>query len=429
MPGIVGIYPFGLGRENWRIARFVYYGLLALQHRGQESVAIATLGSELRMVSGSGMVDEALNEEEITSLHGFIGLGCVSPIGNDPLVVVDSPVRVVLAGDGRPLMDGDQGWRAFAEALSDEISRVKNPLKAAVKLVEEVDGGYSFIALTEDQVMLAGRDRRGVKPLEVGSLGFDLGVVASESCALDVLGMEHAGSIKPGEVVKFDPYSVERAVVRNASNPSYCSFEYVYLARPDSILNGVHVYAVRERIGEALAGESPIRADVVVGVPETAVPFAMGFSRASGIPVSLGFVTTGRKVRTAIKPSLIERLTGVQLKLNPVKSAIDGRDLVLIDDSVVRGTTLRSTVWNLKRRGARRVHVRIGSPPLRSSCPYGSEIPPPDELIARALTEDEIAEVIGADSFKFLSISGLVSAVGLPCENLCLKCWLEGGPC
>jgi len=430
LPGIIGVYPFGLGRDRWSISRFIYYGLLALQHRGQEASSIVTFDGEFHMAARGGLVDESFDERLLSMLKGFVGLGFTSPLKGDEPIVTSSPTRLVVIGDGMPLLGGDRHacWRAFAEILSDEISRVGDPLRAAVKIVGEVDGGFSFIALTEDQVMIAGRDRMGVKPLEIGSLGFDLGAVASETSALDVLGMEHVFHVKPGEIIKFDPYSIERAQVKVNSPPAYCSFEYVYLARPDSVINGISIYAVRERIGEALGRSFPVKADTVIGVPETAIPFAIGFSRVTGIPLDLGFVTTGRKVRTAIKPSVFERLVGVQLKLNPIRCAVDGRDVVLIDDSVVRGTTLRNTVWNLKRRGARRVHVRIGSPAFRCSCPYGVEIPPPDELIGRSLSESEIAEVVGADSFHFLALDELASSIGLPRNSLCLKCWRGGEP-
>jgi amidophosphoribosyltransferase len=334
---------------------------------------------------------------------------------------------MALIGDGKPsLGDGVQdSWRAFGELFADEASRTGDSLKAARHVIEEVDGGYSFIVLTENQELIAGRDVHGVKPLEIGSLGFDVGAVVSESSALDVLGMEYVAQVKPGEVIRFDPYSIEKsqAKSRNEPNMSKCSFEYVYLARSDSIIDCINVYSVREKIGMILAKERSVEADIVIGIPEAAIPFSLGYSMASGIPASLGFVTTGRKVRTAIKPSIFERLVGVQLKLNPIRCAIDGRDVVLIDDSVVRGTTLRNTVWNMKRRGARRIHVRIGSPAIMASCPYGIEIPPPDELIARALDEREIAEVVGADSFAFLSIDGLCKAIGLKKSELCLKCW------
>lgn len=424
MPGIICIYPFGLGRENWKVARFIYYGLLALQHRGSESCSIITFDKEFNVVSKKGSVDEAFNEEDLKSLSGFIGAGLVSPKENDLPITVSSPKRLTLIYDGMPKLDGE-AWRAFAEMLSDEIDRTKDSLGATAKILQEVDGGYSFIALTEDQEIIIARDKHGVKPLEIGSLGFDLGAVASETSALDVLGMDHVSTVKPGEIIKFDPYSVERRQVKQ-ENHSYCSFEYVYLARPDSVVNGISVYQVREKIGEVLAKERSIKADIVIGVPETAIPFAMGYSKVSGIKMSLGFITTGRRIRTALKPSFFERLIGVQLKLNPIKEVVDGKDVILIDDSVVRGTTLRNTVWNLKKRGACKVHVLIGSPPICSSCPYGEEIPPPDELVARSLSEEEIAEVVGADTFHFLMLEGLTKAIGLPSSALCLSCWMRG---
>ncbi|MEM4036090.1 MAG: amidophosphoribosyltransferase [Fervidicoccaceae archaeon] len=429
MPGIIALYPFGLGRENWKIARFVYYGLMALQHRGQETASLAVLGrGGMRVLEATGPAEEAFELDDLGGLDGFIALGRVSPLPRDSLASSSSPIELVVAGDGCPELDGERDWRAFAEVLSDEMSRVGDPLRASVNVIERARGGYSFVAITAEQIMLAGRDPRGIKPLEVGSLGFDIGAVASESCALDVLGMEHAGSVKPGEVLKLDPYSIERARARprGSDPPSLCSFELVYLARHDSVVDGIDVYAVREKIGARLAREAPAEADVVIGVPETATPFALGYAKASGTPASLGFVTTGRRLRTALKPSALERLIGVQLKLNPIRCAVEGRDVVLIDDSVVRGTTLRNTVWNLKRRGARRVHVRIGSPPLRSPCPYDPGSTEPDELIARSLSPSEIAEVVGADSLAFISEEGLAESAGLPTHRLCMLCWRAG---
>jgi len=428
MPGIACIYPFGLGRENWKVARFIYYGLLALQHRGSETCSIITFDGEFNVVSKRGSVDEAFNEEILGDLPGFIGAGLVSPKEDDLPITISSPKRLILIYDGMPDLNKNriEAWRALAEMLSDEIDRTKNSLEAVAKILWEVSGGYSFIALTEDQEVIMARDKYGVKPLEIGSLGFDLGAVVSETSALDVLGMNHVSTVRPGEIIKFDRYSIERRQVGRRENHRYCSFEYVYLARPDSMVNGISIYQVRERIGEVLAKERSIKADVVIGVPETAIPFAMGYSKASGVKVSLGFITTGRRIRTALKPSFLERLIGVQLKLNPIKEVVDGKDVILIDDSVVRGTTLRNTVWNLRKKGARRVHVLIGSPPLCSPCPYGEEIPPPDELVARSLSEEEIAEVVGADTFHFLTLEGLTEAIGLPSNVLCLSCWMRG---
>lgn len=429
LPGIICVYPFGLGRENWKIARFVYYGLLALQHRGESLAFIATLGREFNVYQGEGLVDEVFDQETLSSMDGFVGVGMVSPNPNSRPVIVDSPKRLVLVWDGSPLLEKDnlESWRAFGEMLSEEINRCNDSLEATTKILEAVEGGFSFIAMTEDQEVIIARDKRGVKPLEVGSLGFDLGCVSSETSSLDVLGMEHSYTLGCGEVLRFDPHSISRGRVRGRAEPTPCSFEYVYLARPDSILNNIPVYRVRERIGENLAKENPIVADVVIGVPDTAVPFAIGYSKSSGIPFSLGFVSTGRKVRSALKPTFFERIVGVQLKLNPITSVVDGRDVILIDDSVVRGTTLKNTIWNLKRRGACRVHVLIGSPPLTYPCPYGEEIPPPDELIAKSLTSKEIAQVVGADTFNFLSIEGLLNSINLPRGSPCLTCWYRGG--
>lgn len=427
MSGIICVYPFGLERENWNIARFIYYGLLALQHRGSEVSSIVTFDKEFKVISGKGSVNEVFNEENMKSLSGFIGAGLVSSYENDAPIVITSPKQLVLLYDGMPDLDKDrrEAWRALAEILSDEIHRVKNSLDAAFKVLNDVDGSYSFIMLTEDQEVIIARDKHGVKPLEIGSLGFDLGSVASETSALDVLGMEHVSTVKPGEIIRFDPYSIERREIIHKKETHYCSFEYLYLARPDSIINGISVYKVRERIGEILAEEKPIKADIVIGIPETAIPFSIGYSKVSKINVGLGFITTGHRVRTALKPTLLERLIGIQLKLNPIKDAIEGKDVILIDDSVVRGTTLRNTVWNLKRKGANKIHVLIGSPPLCSSCPYGENIPPPDELIARYLSEEEIAEIIGADTFHFLTLEGLIKSIGLSSNMLCLSCWMR----
>lgn len=429
MPGIICIYPFGLGRENWKISRFIYYGLLALQHRGESIASIVTFDREINLYHGKGLVDEVFNSTTLESIRGFIGAGMVSPREEDLPVEVSTPKRLVIVWDGMPLLDNNRlkAWRMLGELLAEEIDRTRDSLRATVNILEEVEGGYSFIALTEDQEVIVARDKCGVKPLEVGSLGFDLGAVASETSALDVLGMEHSYTLGCGEVLKFDPHSIARSRVKLRVKPRHCSFEYVYLARPDSTLNGVSIYRVREKIGEVLARENPIDADVVIGIPETAIPFAIGYSKASNLKVSLGFVSTGRRVRTALKPTLFERIVGVQLKLNPIASVVEGRDVVLIDDSVVRGTTLRNTVWNLKKRGARRVYVLVGSPPLKHACPYGEEIPPPDELIARSLSTSEIAEVIGADTFNFLSLKGLLEALGPSLDIPCLKCWFRGG--
>ncbi|MBS7288638.1 MAG: amidophosphoribosyltransferase, partial [Candidatus Freyarchaeota archaeon] len=280
--------------------------------------------------------------------------------------------------------------------------------------MEKMRGAYSLVAFTDKGEMIVARDPKGVKPLVIGSFGFDYGAVASESAAIDVIGADLKADIKPGEIYVINPYTIERKTSFR-DKERYCAFEYVYFCRPDSIINGKSIYEVRMKIGEYLAEEFPVDADVVIGVPETAIPFAMAYSNVTGIPIHMGFVRSGRSVRTAIKPTQFERLVGVQLKLNPIRQAIRGKRVVLIDDSVVRGTTTRNIVNIMRNRiGAKEVHVRIGSSRLISPCPFGIEVPEKDELIAAHLTEEEVSKVVGADTFAWLSLEGMVKAIGIP---------------
>ncbi len=426
MPGIFGVYPFGEGRENWSASRFLYFGLSALQGRGQEIASIALFNAERKsfnVITEKGLVDDLFRSGRKFPAS-FIGLGLVSAFEDDGIVDIKSPKKLVLAGDGKPLLHKEKAkaFRILAEMLSKKLVAAKDSIEAVAELLSEVRGGFSFIAITENQEMICVRDKMGLKPLEVGAVGFDLGAVASETCALDVIGAGHTGSIKPAEIVVFDPLSIRRKIIPS-STIAHCSFEYVYLARPDSYIGNTSVYEARERIGEALAEESPAKGDVVIGVPETALPFAIAYSRAAKIPNKLGFTRTGRHMRTALKPTQFERISGVQLKLNPIRSAIDRKEVILIDDSIVRGNTLKNTVLNMKRKGAKKVHVRVGSPALISECPYGVDIPPKDELIGRDVSDEEVAQIIGADSFAYLSTGGLVKAIGLPRKELCLGCF------
>jgi len=420
--GIFGFYAFGEEREKWNALTFIYYGLQALQGRGQETTSIAWTEPDggIRVLTREGRSDGI----EIDGRRGFVGLGMVSAYKDDYAIVVNGPLRLVLAGDGKPALADDRGaaFKELAERLSARLAEGGDYLSSTVSLLEEIRGGFSFIALVEGPAMIAARSRLGVKPLEVGSIGFDIGCISSESAALDVVGASHSYSLKPGEVVLFDNLSIRRARAKG-SREAFCAFEYVYLARPDSRMNDIQVYDVREAVGRALAELGDGEAEVVIGVPETAIPMALEYSRTRGLPCKLGFVRTGTHVRSALKTTQLERLIGLQLKLNPIQSSIDDKDIVLIDDSVVRGNTLKNTVINLKRRGARRIHVRVGSPPIVSHCPFGTEIPPRDELIARDLSEEEISEVIGCDSFAYLPVEKLVEAIGMKRSSLCLGCF------
>ena len=441
MAGIVGIYAFD---NLWRMARFTYYSLLALQHRGQESSGIVTCHEGgLSEYKGRSTVDRTFSEERLTAMRGWMSIGCVDAEvrSEDSLqpVIIDKPIKIAFCMDGKAVnwqelasregLKSESDVLAIAKLLSTYVEKY-GCLDGALRLLESLRGGYCFIALTERGEMIAARSPSGVKPLVIGSFGFDYGVIASESCAIDVIGADYKADVFPGEVYVFTPYSIEKARAQK-SDVTYCSFEYVYLARPDSYINDINVYEARMRIGEELAEEHPVDGDVVVGVPETAIPFAMAYANKTKIPIAMGFVRTGPHVRSAIKPTQFERLVGVQLKLNPIKAAIRGKRLILIDDSVVRGNTTKNSVSIMRNKlGVKEVHVKIGSPKITSHCPFGVEVPPEDELIARHLTDEEVAAVVGADSFHWLSLNGLIKAIGLPREMLCLGCFTgEYPPC
>jgi amidophosphoribosyltransferase len=430
MTGLVGFYSFGEGRENWDASHFIHYGLSALQGRGQESVSLATIGpgSTLHTLGGQGGVEEFFSSNKTSIPKGFIGIGQTSSYADDYLVHVKAPYELVLALDGKTDLHENRGeaTKLFARQLSQLLHSEKESLKATSMLINKIGGGYSFVALTHKQELVTGRNPLGVKPLETGSVGFDIAAVASETCALDVMGIDHTGPVETGEIIMFTPEDI-RGNTPTTDPGNFCSYEYVYLARLDSKVNTLPVATVRNSIGRELAKAHAVKADVVIGVPETALSIANGYSQESGLPQEPGFMRTGENIRAALVPTQKERLIGVQLKLNPVKSGFEAKDIVLVDDSVVRGNTLRNTVLNLKRSGAQSVHVRIGSPALVSPCPYGVEIPPKDELIASNLNEKELANTVGADSISFMTIEELQHAIGLPRQNLCMRCFEKGG--
>ncbi len=434
MSGLIGIFAFD---ELWNVSRILYYGLLGLQHRGQENAGIATSNGEtIQVFKGEGLVEQVFREKILMELRGWYGIGAVSADPNDkqPVMVSDDSKQVALVFSGKilnkqelaakynvntELIDAD----FVATCLLKEYSETRDFYEAGLNLVKNLRGISNIIAINNAGEMIVYRDEFGLKPLVVGSFGFDYGAFASESCAIDVIGADLKGDVHPGEFYYLNQYTVERKQVKEP-RPKYCAYEYVYLARPDSRINGVWIYDVRRKIGEILAEKYRVDADVVVGIPDTAIPFSMAYANKTNTPVELGFISTGRKIRTAIKPNQFERLIGVQLKLNPIKPVFRNKRVLIIDDSVVRGTTTKNTVSLLRNRiGAKEVHIRVGSPRIVSGCPYGVEIPPEDELIAAHLSEEEVATVVGADSFCWITNDDLVKAIGLRKENICLKCF------
>ncbi|MGB9717495.1 MAG: amidophosphoribosyltransferase [Thermoproteota archaeon] len=430
MTGILGIYLFD---ERWNVGNFGVYGLMALQHRGQETAGLELIGRSRQRLSGRGLVEDVLSRVDA---EGHICVGAVSPYpveADEDVQPLPLSEKVSVALDGRVTRIEGHSWddslsyesnlrRAFARLASG-----RGEIEAVKEFFDNCKGGFAYVAVNNRMEMVAGRCSLGVKPLALGKFGFEGGIIASESCVMDVIGervpISPAENIDAGDAMVFTPFSARLVRGDSSRDRAYCSFEYVYLARPDSYVNDIPIYRVRRNIGRRLSEEDRVDADVVIGVPETAIPFAMAYSNETGIPIEKGFELTGRRVRSALRPDQFERLKGVQLKLNVISEAVRGKRVVLIDDSVVRGNTLANIVYLMKEKGAKEIHVRIGSPHIVSHCPFGVEVPPEDELIGRHLSEEKIAEVVGADSFKYLSIEGLVDAIGLRGDELCLGCF------
>ncbi|MCY0849907.1 amidophosphoribosyltransferase [Sulfuracidifex metallicus] len=394
MAGLIGLLSFD---KIWNINKFLYYGLVGLQHRGYSQSGISLLSEEGIIKSMKSKV--APEDLEVGELEGWAGIGYAGTSGY--------PVQV----DGLSV--------AIDGVISDQDSFVSFLQKDPKEAIRSTRFPFSFVAITKEGKLMAYRDHLGLKPLSLGGFGFDMAIVASEMTSMNVIGGEFRREIKPGELVIIDRFNVKSVQVREPEK-NYCSIEYIYQARIDSFVDENDIYSLRLRIGEKLAEEFPIDADTVIGVPDTALPFAVGYSRKTGIPLDLGFTRTGSPIRTMLASDDFTKVVGIQLKLNPIKSAVFNKRMILIDDSMVTGTTLKNTVFNLRRLGAKEVHILIGSPKLSSKCPYGVAVPEEKELIAANLPDSEIAKVIGADSIHWLSLEGLYSAIGH--RALCVGC-------
>lgn len=427
MTGIVGTYAFD---EIWRMSKFTYYGLLALQHRGQESVGISSYDKhDVKVIEKEGFVDTAIGEEDVEKLSGWVSLGYVSSRSlGTCMVSIDKPRKAVVCMCN---LEKSEVTREVASIIAQKLANNEEVSKVIDEVLKTYNQPITFIAINASGELIAFRDPLGIKPLCIGSYGFDFGAIASESAALECIGADPKRDIKPGELFIFRPYSIERCRLYNCER-KICAFEYIYFARPDSIIDDISIYEFRYSVGVELANEFPVDADVVIGIPETAIPFAIAYSQAVGKPLHLGFISTGRKYRTAIKPSIFERVVGVQLKLNPIKTVFRGKKVVIIDDSMIRGTTTKNVVTMLKNRiGAKEVHVLVGSPKVMYSCPFGMEVPPRDELIAANLTDDEIASILNADSLHFLNIETLLKVFkkfGVKESEVCMGCFTGNYP-
>jgi amidophosphoribosyltransferase len=439
--GVFGIY--GPGED---VSRLTYFGLFALQHRGQESAGIAVSDrSEITVFREMGLVSQIFDEETLSELRGDLAIGhtrysttgSTTLANSQPMVKEWKGGRIALAHNGnlvnaRELRRELQQAGEHLEATSDSevmlrmIARAADELgsvEAAVKAcMPKWAGAYSLTILTETAVM-AVRDPYGVRPLCLGRLNGDTHVFASESCALSVIGAELIRDVSPGEVVVAGEDGVRGEVVVPSPRQALCVFEYIYMARPDSHIDGHLVHEARRGLGCRLAKEHPVEADVVIPVPDTGWPAAIGYAEESGLPFGEGLIKNRYIPRTFIQPDQRLRELGVRVKLNPLREALKGRRVVMVDDSIVRGTTKTRIVNMIREEGAEEVHVRISAPVYRWPCYYGVDTSNRSELIGARCSEEEIRQAIGADSLGYQSVQGLLKGLNIPRRKLCLACF------
>ena len=435
--GVFGIF----GAEE--AAKLAYLGLYALQHRGQESAGIAASdGEQFRVEKGMGLVQDVFTPEVIGRLTGFAAIGHTrySTAGDtslnnaQPLASDCNKGKLALAHNGNltnalELRRNLEHKGSIFQTTSDtEVivhlvarSKVGNLAGAVADALGQVEGAYSLLILTRDEIF-AVRDPRGFRPLALGRLR-DAWVVASETCAFDLIGAEYVRDVEPGEMLRISKGGMESIRFAPEKMHQHCIFEHVYFARPDSIVFGRPVNATREKLGRLLARECPAIADLVVPVPDSGVPAAIGYAAESGIPFRMGLIRNHYIGRTFIEPEQSIRDFGVRLKLNPIRRLLEGQRVVLVDDSIVRGTTSRKIVRMVREAGAAEVHVRISCPPTVSPCHYGIDTPTKIELIASRNSIDQIREFIGADSLGYLSLESLRAAIEDTEGKFCTSCY------
>lgn len=437
--GVLGIYT----DSDENTARLLYYGLYALQHRGQESAGIAVNnGLKSNYHKGMGLVPEVFNEDIFKKLLGYIGIGHVrystsgeSYVENaQPLVVRYRGGSISLAHNGNltnaqvireRLEDAGVVFQTSidSEVVVNLIARYSGDgiIPAIERTMDLIKGAYSLVLMTEEQ-LIGVRDPLGLRPLCLGKMGENY-VLASESCALDVMGATLVRDIEPGEIVIINKDGIHSTYYRNNGKRASCIFEYIYFARPDSVIDGVSVYEARKNAGRILSQEHPVEADMVIAVPDSSVPAAIGYAEASGIPYGEGLIKNRYIGRTFIQPTQSMRELAVRLKLSPLRETLEGKRIIMIDDSIVRGTTIRRLVERVKAAGAKEVHVRVSSPPVAFGCYFGIDTPDRNQLIGAVKTAEQIKRTIGADSLGYISPAGLVASTGLPKEHFCLACF------
>ncbi len=435
--GVFGIF------EHPEAANLTYLGLYALQHRGQESAGIVVSDRDrVRLSVGMGYVADVFGPSKLEALPGPLAIGHVrystagaSDLSNAQPILIDCVHgQIALCHNGnlvnaRELREELVGQGSIFQTSSDtEVilhlyarSKASNPAKAVAESISRARGAFSMVLLTKDR-LIAVRDPHGFRPLALGRLGNAV-IVCSETCALDLIGATYVRDVEPGEMIVVGPDGIETMRPFAEAPLAHCIFEHVYFARPDSYVFGESVNEVRTNLGRQLAHEAPVSADAVIPIPDSGVCAAIGYAEASGIPMQMGLIRNHYVGRTFIQPQQSIRHFGVKVKLNPVRSILQGKRVVLVDDSIVRGTTSRKIVKMVKAAGAREVHMRISCPPTISPCFYGIDTPRRAELIGATKSVDEIREFLDADSLSYLSVDGLVQAVSPRGSSYCTSCF------
>jgi amidophosphoribosyltransferase len=444
--GIFGVW----GHQD--AAQLTYYGLHSLQHRGQEGTGIVVSdGSKLKGVKGEGLVSEIFTADAVKELTGNAAIGHVryATAGGggyenvQPLLFHSQTGSLALAHNGNlvnvnslkhqleaqgSIFQTSSDTEVLAHLMkrsgyTDSKDRAKNALSM-------LKGAYAYLIMTENELMVA-LDPHGLRPLSLGCLG-DAYVVASETCAFDVVGAEYIRDIRPGELLIINDKGITSEQFAVSSTKAICTMEYIYFSRPDSNIQGINVHTARKNLGKRMAVEAPFEADVVTGVPDSSISAAIGYAEATGIPYEMGLIKNRYVGRTFIQPSQSLREQGVKMKLSPVRGVVEGKRVVMVDDSIVRGTTSRRIVTMLKEAGATEVHVVITSPPIKNPCFYGIDTSTKEELIAYDKSIEEMRVLIGADTLTFISVEGMIEAIGRKegdgTSGYCLGCFTGNYP-
>ncbi len=436
--GIFGIYAPG---ED--VAKLTFFGLFTLQHRGQESAGIGVLDSKKYSIyKKMGLVNQVFNEENISKLKGDIAVGHnrysttgTSSLKNAGPFVSRRKMETFIVAHNGNIVNADQlrsvlerkGKKFNSTCDSEVVAKIiadakhKDPVKKMFSTMYKLNGAYSLIIGTKNE-LIGVRDPLGFRPLCLGKLN-SWYVLASESCAFPEIGAKLIRDIEPGEVVVIEKDRIKSYKFSSKKRASFCIFEHVYLARPDSIFNNRSVYLTREKLGKLLAKEHPAEADFVIPVPDSGIPAAIGFSQESKIPYREGLIKNRYIARTFIFPDQRMRDLGVKMKLSPLREVVSGKKIVLIDDSIVRGTTVLKIVRLLKEAGAIKVHLRISSPPIRNPCYYGVDMPKREDFIANDKDIEEIRKQVEADSLGYLSVENMIKATDLPENSFCTACF------